>query len=275
MRLATSEHGADHGHVRREPRAAAWFYRTASMKSAATRRTAPSLGLDAWATSRHQPTKAAASSGMRVTRYASPPTKEGPRSAVSSARTTLEGSIAPEGQAAGPVTSAPDIARRAASRSRMSRIARKVSGTTLPGGIAKGWTVTTPPASVAPADPARPNARRRRGIRPLHGRPAPELECYSDLRAFARGLLPKRDNESGPDVDRALSRHEGYRVGTSPAACVGAQPCDDSIQICGLTHPPGRLQAGVAARPDRHAFGRSWRPATIAAPGAVAVSGPH
>jgi hypothetical protein len=43
-------------------------YDTVSMTAAATRRTAPSLGLDACATSRHQTTKAAASSGMSATR---------------------------------------------------------------------------------------------------------------------------------------------------------------------------------------------------------------
>src|SRR5262245_7797333 len=108
------------------------IYGAASMMSATTRRTGPSLGLDAAAISRHQTVNVLASSGVSATWYESPPTKDGPRSAVSSASTLLEGRADPE---------APSCLLR----SRINRIPRNVSGTALPDGITtEGWTSTTP-----------------------------------------------------------------------------------------------------------------------------------
>src|SRR5262249_45060634 len=107
-------------------------YGTASMMSATTRRTAPSLGLDAAAISRHQTVNVLASSGVSATWYESPPTMDGPRSAVSSARTMLEGRADPE-------------ALSSLLRSMINPIARNVSDTALPDGITTGgWTSTTP-----------------------------------------------------------------------------------------------------------------------------------
>ena len=105
--------------------------------------TAPSLGLDAAAISRHQTVNVLASSGVSATWYESPPTNDGPRSAVSSASRMLEGRADPE-------------APSSLLRSRINRIARNVSGTALPDGITtEGWTSTTPRS--------RPIAGRRAG----------------------------------------------------------------------------------------------------------------
>src|SRR5262249_482678 len=108
------------------------IYGVASMMSATTRRTARSLGLDAAAISRHQTVNVLASSGVSATWYESPPTKDGPRSAVSSASTVLEGRADPAAPAC-------------LLRSRIERRGGEVRGTALGGGITReGWTSTTP-----------------------------------------------------------------------------------------------------------------------------------